>query len=46
MQGETSAGIGALTRPAVSKAASLAKADKVKAVKLSVKVKVKKKVKG
>lgn len=44
MEGLTSSGIGGLVKPAVSAAQKTAKADKVKAVKLKVKVAIKKKV--
>jgi hypothetical protein len=42
--GVTSSGIGGLTRPAIKAATKTAQADKVKAVKLAVKVKLKKKM--
>lgn len=42
MEGITSAGVGGLTKPAISAATKVAQADKVKKVKLAVKVKVKK----
>lgn len=45
MQGVTSAGLGSLTKPAISAATKTAQADKVKSVKMSVKVKLKKKLK-
>jgi len=45
MEGVTSGGIGAITRPAIDAATKTAQAGKVKAVKMSVKVKIKKKVK-
>lgn len=42
--GVTSSGIGGLTKPAIKAAAKTAQADKVKAVKLKVKVGIKKKM--
>lgn len=46
MQGVTSAGLGALVKPAINAAQKTAQADKVKQVSAKVKVKIKKKVKG
>jgi hypothetical protein len=45
MEGMTSSGLGSLVRPALNKAASVAKADKVKAIKVKAKVSIKKKLK-
>jgi hypothetical protein len=45
MEGTTSSGIGSITKPAIDAATKTARAGKVKAVKMSVKVKIKKKVK-
>lgn len=41
----TSAGVGGLTKPAISAATKVARADKVKQVKMKVKVSIKKKQK-
>lgn len=46
MEGMTSSGVGSITKPAISAATKVAQADKVKAVKLKVAVKLKKKVKS
>lgn len=45
MQGVTSGGLGSLVKPAITAATKTAQADKVKAVKVKVGVKIKKKVK-
>ena len=42
MEGMTSSGVGGITKPAISAATKMAQADKVKKVKMSVKVKIKK----
>jgi hypothetical protein len=44
MEGMTSGGLGGLTKPAISAATKTAQADKVKAVSMKVKVKIKKKL--
>lgn len=44
MEGMLSNGVGNLTKPAISTARKVAQADKVKAVSLKVKVKLKKKL--
>lgn len=41
MHGETSAGISQITKPAVNAASKAARADKIKSVKVSVKIKKK-----
>ena len=44
MQGVTSGGLGSLVKPAITAATKTAQADKVKAVKVKVGVKIKKKL--
>lgn len=44
MEGETSSGLGGLVKPAIKAATKTAQANKVKAVSMKVKVKIKKKV--
>lgn len=45
MEGMTSSGVGGITKPAISAATKMAQADKVKKVKMAVKVKIKKSTK-
>jgi hypothetical protein len=44
MEGVTSAGLSGITRPTIKAASKAAQAEKVKAVKMKVKVSIKKKV--